>query len=445
MKNNNYYDGLNMKLLRSIPSNSGKILELGCANGKLGEVYKIENVNSHWVGVDISPEAVQISKLKLDKAILININNENISDIFKGEKYDVIVIGDLLEHLINPNKLLEELHLITTEEARIICCIPNMTHYSVIQKMLTGDISYEDMGLLDKTHLKFYSQSSAFKIFLDSGWLPNLVDQCRIEPSNDQFIQGLLHSAFSEGIPNKTSLRNLGMYQMIINAEKRVLSDLINSPNFNISVVVPVNRDWEFKNNILSSPGLKEINAEIIPVKNAKSSAEAFHAGKRLSKNPWILYLHQDVYVPKGSGKSLLQRISQGLDENVPIGFAGLQLSNTSLISEAGLVIDRTTLFKHKITSSAISADEFAILMHQKCIPIIDDTLGWHLWATDLFLQAFLNKNIGNGLLLDIPLFHNSLNDFSLPKEFHESTKKLLNKYPDLEKIETLCGTLSQH
>jgi hypothetical protein len=354
------------------------------------------------------------------------------------------VVGDLLEHLADPQRLLDDLRSITMPAARIICCIPNMTHYSVFQKLISGDLSYEEMGLWDKTHLKFYSPSSAFKIFLDSGWLPNLVDQYRSEPQNNEFVSSLLQASTVLGIPTQTSLKNLGMYQMILDAKKFEPARPTIEDCSTLSVVVPVNREWQFNNNIMTSPGLKEINSEIIPVRNCSSAAEAFHTGKRAAKNPWILFLHQDVYVPKGSGNLLLKIIEEGPSELSPIGFCGLQLSEDSQINEAGLVIDRTALFKHEISGDPISADEFAILMHKNCAAEIDPNLGWHLWATDLFLQSYLNSETENGLLVNAPLFHNSLNDYSLPADFHVSAKKLLEKYPNLGKIETLCGTLTR-
>jgi 2-polyprenyl-3-methyl-5-hydroxy-6-metoxy-1,4-benzoquinol methylase len=443
MDENNYYNGINYKLMESIPSKAIRILELGCANGKLGELYKKNNKESHWTGVDYSSDAVNFASKKLDRVLTIDLNNSSLINYFSPEEFDVIVIGDLIEHLNNPEKLLEDLHILATSNANIFCCLPNMTHYSVLQKFISGDILYEDMGLMDRTHVKFYSPGSAFKMFLDTGWLPNLNDQYRIEPPDDNFLRGILHSAKSMGIPSKTTLNNIGMYQMIIACSKVEKSQNFKSEVKNkLSVVIPVNRTWEFSNNILSSPGLKEINAEIIPVKNARSAAEAFEAGKNIATNPWILFLHQDVYVPKGSGNLLEFIINNKIETSAPIGFAGLELSNTSIIKEAGLVIDRTKLFQHASTGTAISADEFAILMHKDCIAKIDEDLAWHLWATDLFLQSYIDTSINKGFIARVPLFHNSVNDYSLPEDFHVSSKKLLQKYPYLNKIETLCGSI---
>jgi len=173
MSTENYYSGLNVKLYEAIPHNSKKILELGCANGKLGGLYKKNNLTAIWHGVDFSTEALKNASLVLDETYQIDMNQENLTEYIGDEKYDVIVIGDLLEHLIDPRKMLSELLKFTHDESKVVACVPNMSHVSVVQRLISGDFTYDQMGLLDDTHLKLYSPSSLFKIFLDSGWLPN--------------------------------------------------------------------------------------------------------------------------------------------------------------------------------------------------------------------------------------------------------------------------------
>lgn len=99
---NNYFNGLNEKLFLNIPSSSKKILELGCANGLLGFAYKQKNPNIHWTGVDINKNAIVNSGAKLDRALLVDLNNEKLTNIFDKNEFDTVVIGDLLEHLLDP-------------------------------------------------------------------------------------------------------------------------------------------------------------------------------------------------------------------------------------------------------------------------------------------------------------------------------------------------------
>jgi hypothetical protein len=72
----------------------------------------------------------------------------------------------------------------------------------------------------------------------------------------------------------------------------------------------------------------------------------------------------------------------------------------------------------------------------------IDAALGWHLWATDLCLQARARR--GAAHILEVPLFHNSTTAYVLPDAFHASAQRLLDKYPGLDRVPTLCGELKR-
>jgi len=438
--NKSYFDGLNKKLFDSIPNSSKRILELGCANGRLGSTYKHLNEGVHWTGVDNSSTALEKAKDVLDHVIQVDLNRESLLSIFEKKHFDTIVIGDLLEQIVKPDKLLDELFELTTDTGKIVCCLPNMSHLSVVQKIITGDITYDEMGLLDKTHLRLYSPASAFKLFLDSQWLPNLKDQYRTNLQESQFLRGILHASNSLGVPTKTALKNLGLYQMIIECTKSI--DIISQQpiKMSLSVVVPVTRQWELNENIMKSPGLKEINAEIIPISNAKTAHEAYEEGRKRAKNDWILFAHQDLYLPQGAGNLIISNLSAlGLFESPPpIGFAGIDAG----FKKAGLLIDRTALFSYPSSNHAISIDECAVLLHRNSRVKIDSNLGWHTWATDLCLQAAIKEDIENARILRIPLFHNSLNDYSLPDAYHSSARTLKEKYPEFNRIETLCGAI---
>lgn len=445
--NTKYFDGLNEKLFECIPEGSKRILELGCAYGKLGFAYKSKNNLAHWTGVDISSSALDKARDVLDAVVQIDLNNISLLESFPPNSFDTIVIGDLLEHLINPEKLISELFSLSTSDGKIICCLPNMSHVSVVQKIISGDITYDEMGLLDKTHLRFFSQPSVFKLFLDGGWLPSLKNQYRTPLQETPFLQGVLHAAQSLGISQNTALKNLGLYQMIIECVKRVdMNSCENGDPTTISVVVPVNRQWEFEENILKSPGLSEINAEIIPVYDATSAAEAYAFGRERALNDWVLFAHQDVYIPKGAGRALISRLSAsnlGNKPYPPIGFAGIDVPEDLKLKKSGLMIDRDMLFSHLPSNNAISIDEFAVLIHKDAQVTIDPNLGWHTWATDLCLQVFISDEIKHARIFDIPFFHNSLNYTpALPDAYVASAKTLKQKWPQFQRIQTLCGAI---
>lgn len=442
---NQYYEGLNEKLFAAIPP-SRKVLELGCAAGRLGELYKKLHPQATWMGVDHNAEALQQAARRLDGTFQMNLDEASFDGV--GDGYDCVVMGDLLEHLKEPEKLLENLARITTPEASLACCAPNMGHVSVFERMLLGDLSYDENGLLDRTHLRFLSCSSLFKMLLDAGWLPTLHDTYVVGHNQPALIEKLKEAARLLSVPPATAERFLSTYQMVVRCKKsaKTASEVVKSP---FSVIVPVTQDTQLHLDILKSRGLAEVNPQVLLGRGASSAAQAFQWGLQQSTSPWLLLCHQDVYFPKGSGQAIARILSEIPDSEAQrtiLGFAGLTIKQGTEeldLAKAGLLVDRVNLFDFPESNSAVSIDEFAVILHRNCKYRIDPRLGWHLWATDLCLQAIFDRQQRtHARVLRVPLFHNSLNDGSLPPAFYESAKRLAAKYPQLGFIPTLCGNL---
>lgn len=444
----NYYDGLNLKLLAAIPRDARRVLELGCANGRLGQRFKELHPGVTWWGVDIAQDAVAQASVHLDRVFQLNLDTDDLTVLEGG--FDVIVIGDLLEHLRDPVKTLERLYDLSAAGAQIVCCLPNMAHLSVIERLVAGDISYDPVGLLDQTHTRFFSPSSAFKTFLDGGWLPHLQDQYRVEVPQTHFAARIVEAAQALGLPEETAKRNLGLYQMILVCKKWSMDALLKpGPSVPISIIVPVNRPWQYDLNIARSPGLREIDAQVIALQGADSAAAAYAAGAQRASHAWRVMVHQDVYFPTGSGFALARQLAlleQAGRTAAPVGFAGLEdvASPQALVRYAGMVIDRTSLFDHPGSDGALSIDEFAVALHRDSAVTIDPALGWHLWGTDLCLQAEGQAKRPTAPILQVPLFHNSTTGYALPEAYYESAQRLLDKYPQLDRIPTLCGEIAR-
>ena len=189
------------------------------------------------------------------------------------------------------------------------------------------------------------------------------------------------------------------------------------------------------------------MNAEIICVQGADSAAAAYASGVQRAGQSWHLLVHQDVYFPTGSGFTLARQLGaleQAGRTAAPAGFVGVEVTAPNAVRHAGLVIDRTALFAHRGSGGAASIDDFAVALHRDSCAAIDPALGWHLWATDLCLQARQQAGRDTVPILEVPLFHNSTTAYQLPVEFHASAQRLLDKHPRLERIPTLCGELKR-
>jgi hypothetical protein len=213
--------------------------------------------------------------------------------------------------------------------------------------------------------------------------------------------------------------------------------------NVNIAVVVAVTDDMQFNEFIMASPGLQELDVDIISVHGAKNAAEAFNLGIEETDCPWIIYCHQDVYFPEGSGREIEKHIAT-LSKDTVLGFAGLSgRLNSDDVENVGIVYSgRLGLldFRGRRTD-AISLDELAIVLNRDCKYKIDPKLGWHLWGTDLCLQAALDGC--QARIERVLLTHRSSHDYigngGLPAEFEESKRVLISRYPQLNVFYSLC------
>ncbi len=255
----------------------------------------------------------------------------------------------------------------------------------------------------------------------------------------------MIQCAKELGVPHEAAERALFTYQMIITCTRQ--DKLSHRTKVPISVIVPVNNEVQFALNVACSPGLKEIEAQLLPCRGAKTAADAFTQGRIEAHGEWLLYCHQDVYFPSGSGFALskvLAELPPDQAEWALIGFAGMGTEfPTDLYAKtfhAGLVIDRIHRYDWPAANWAVSLDELAVVLHRETRLAIDPALGWHLWATDLCLAAIRGEKRAFPKVVRVPVYHNSFSDHTLPQSFHDSSAKLAAKYPDVLGIHTLCA-----
>ncbi len=189
-------------------------MELGCANGKLRRHYKEINKQTYWIGIDINRKVIYETSKYLDEAHEINIDTSELENT--GNDFDVIVIGDLLEHLKILENLLDKIYDLSLPTASVVCCIPNTSHIGIVERLISGYFSYDEMVFLDKTHTRLFSASSAIKNFLNSGWIPDIVDRYDTVPRVDDFTESVISSAKTLEIPRISAIDQINIYQMII-------------------------------------------------------------------------------------------------------------------------------------------------------------------------------------------------------------------------------------
>ena len=158
-----YYENSRVEMLRYVPQNCTRSVEFGCGTGGFSLLLKTERNIETWA-VEIHKESAQKAATKLDRVINADAMQgvEELPDNF----FDCAIFLDVLEHLVDPYELLLRIKSKLKPDGIIICSIPNIRYYRAFKKyVLHGNWEYEDHGIMDKTHLRFFTKKSLAKTF----------------------------------------------------------------------------------------------------------------------------------------------------------------------------------------------------------------------------------------------------------------------------------------
>lgn len=141
------------------------ILDIGCNTGMLGQMLSKNNIID---GIDINKKALKIASVYYRH--LFNIDVSNPKNIHIKQKYDYIIMSDILEHLPHPNLLLSEIKKLLKPHGFIICSLPNIARFEIRLQLLLGKFEYTPAGILNQDHLRFFTKKSAIDLFSQTGY-----------------------------------------------------------------------------------------------------------------------------------------------------------------------------------------------------------------------------------------------------------------------------------
>ncbi len=145
-----------------------RVLEAGPATGCVTRVLKERGCSV--TGIEIDEQAAAVAEPFCTRMIVGDVEKMDLSATFGEERFDVVTFGDVLEHLVNPDRVLEDTRHILAPGGYVVASIPNVAHASLRLALLGGDFSYTDLGLLDRTHLRFYTRETLDELFRNAGY-----------------------------------------------------------------------------------------------------------------------------------------------------------------------------------------------------------------------------------------------------------------------------------
>ncbi len=146
------------KLSRWIKPGSS-VLECGPATGIMTKILRNE-LSCLLTAIEIDKEAAELAKPYCDKMIIGNLETLNLDEQLENEKFDYVILADVLEHLLDPLATLIKLKQFLTSTGEVLVSIPNISHAVILGELIQGKFDYQNDGLLDNTHLKFFTRKS---------------------------------------------------------------------------------------------------------------------------------------------------------------------------------------------------------------------------------------------------------------------------------------------
>jgi len=270
------------KILNFVSEDS-EVLDIGCSSGGLGELL-IKNKSCVVDGVEPDKKDSILASNKLNyvwnsdiETALLNIR----------KKYDIIIFADVLEHILHPDEVLRAIKRIIKPKGRVVFSVPNMSHVSLRLALLRGDWEYNETGLLDKTHLRYWDLKTIRELFIRSNM--NLIKLDTVTyPYTDKLI--------------KDRLKDMGLI-----ATERGL-DLLKSPEASAFQIVGYAEFSKVKQKNIKLPETalnKDIEYAIRSYKNRTIDAEKYASSMEKKLN---LIINSKSYIFARRLSSIINR-----------------------------------------------------------------------------------------------------------------------------------------
>lgn len=171
-KQESYYNNIRHDLINFIGEikEKSRFLEIGAAYGATLHFLKEKRFASEVVGVELYQDQENLNRYKLlDDFYFGDIETINLDKY--QEYFDFIILADVLEHISEPKKVLEKIKPLLKKDGRVIISMPNIRHYSSFVKIfIKGNFEYEESGIFDYTHARFYCKKDMIVLFEQAGY-----------------------------------------------------------------------------------------------------------------------------------------------------------------------------------------------------------------------------------------------------------------------------------
>jgi 2-polyprenyl-3-methyl-5-hydroxy-6-metoxy-1,4-benzoquinol methylase len=187
--------------------NPRRVLDVGCGSGLIGERLLARGAAEVW-GIEPSSEAAQTARTRLSHVLESTFPCATV----EGETFDLVVMADVLEHLTDPWAALSHVRELLNADGHLFLSMPNVSHLSVVLALLRGTWDYTDEGLLDRTHMRFFTPRTTRTLVEGAGLVVTRSDSLRLRTGTRGYLA--IESVLARLVPH------LAVYQCVMLARR---------------------------------------------------------------------------------------------------------------------------------------------------------------------------------------------------------------------------------
>ncbi len=332
-----YFESPRPEIVELITEDTKHILDVGCGTGRYGAMIKSKYPHCEITGIEIIPEIAEEARRNLDKVIVGNVEDVDLGELgFEDGYFDCIIYADILEHLNDPWTVVYRHKKFLKDGGKIIASIPNIRNLQILTPLLNeGRWTYKDEGILDATHLRFFTRKEIERMFSKLGFRIK-----GIKANPDVYKPSSKDERTFKIETEKVTIKNLSpeefeefnVIQFIIEAEK------VKGHRPLCSIVMPVFNKLEYTKqcvealydstlsslfeliivNNASSDGTKEYldqlvaqvnNVKVIHNQENLGFAKACNQGARVAEGKYLVFLNNDTLPLEGWLEEMLKVI----------------------------------------------------------------------------------------------------------------------------------------
>ncbi len=158
--------------------NDKQVVDFGCATGYFAHL--LSQKQCLVTGVEINSEAASAAKQYCQEVIVADLDFVSVQEILGDRQFDVAIFGDVLEHLRDPWQVLRDTRQILKKDGYIVASIPNIAHGAIRLSLLQGKFEYTELGILDNTHLRFFTRKTVQDLVENSGYLLKNIERTKL-------------------------------------------------------------------------------------------------------------------------------------------------------------------------------------------------------------------------------------------------------------------------